>query len=122
MTCELYHYRQEGHPALFNISIVDIATLLKNIDIDKVILDNIDIDKVILENSDIDINKDNPANIDIDIDKDILNNIDIDINIDKDILENINIIKDIIKNIDIDKDNGDIENIFGNKIIFPADL
>ena len=46
----------------YEISIVDISTLLKNIDID------IDIDMVILENID----------IDIDIDKAILQNIDID--------------------------------------------
>ena len=56
--CSIYRYR---------ISIVDISTLLKNI--------NIDIEKEILENID----------IDIDIDKDILENIDIDIDIDKNI-------------------------------------
>ena len=54
----------------YDISIVDISTLLKNInidiDIDMVIFENIDIDMVILEN------------IDIDIDKAILQNIDID--------------------------------------------
>ena len=57
------------------MSIVNILTLEKNIDID--------IDKKILEN----------INIDIDIDKDILENIDIDIDIDKEILENIDIDK-----------------------------
>ena len=46
------------HLALFDISIVDISTLLKNIDID------IDIDMVIFEN--IDINKGILQNIDID--------------------------------------------------------
>ena len=51
----------------YEISIVDISTLLKNIDID------INIDMVIFENID----------IDIDIDKAILKNIDNDINIDK---------------------------------------
>ena len=57
--CSIYRYR---------ISIVNISTLLKNIDIDMVIFENvdIDIDKAILEN------------IDIDIDKAILKNIDID--------------------------------------------
>ena len=54
--------------ALFDISIsiVDISTLLKNIDIDidMVIFENIDIDKAILENID----------IKIDIDKAILKN------------------------------------------------
>ena len=63
--------------------IVDISTLLKNIDIDKDNLENIDIDKAILEN--IDIDNDNYENIDID--KDILENIDIDIDIDKGILK-----------------------------------
>ena len=57
--CSLYRYR---------ISIVDISTLLKNIDIDSdvnmVIFENINIDTEILEN--------------IDIDKAILKNIDID--------------------------------------------
>ena len=48
--------------------IVDISTLLKNIDID--------IEKEILENIDIDIDKDILE--DIDIDKEILVNIDID--------------------------------------------
>ena len=73
--CSIYQYR---------ISIVDISTLLKNIDID------IDIDMVIFEN------------IDIDIDKESLENIDINIDIDKDILENIDIDKEILENIDID--------------------
>ena len=52
--------------ALFDISIsiVDISTLLKTIDIDMVIFENSDIDEAILEN--------------IDIDKAILKNIDID--------------------------------------------
>merc|ERR1712083_869044 len=67
----------------YRISIVDISTLLENIDID------IDIDKNILENID----------IDIDIDKEILQNIDIDIDIDKDILENIDIVIDIDKGV-----------------------
>ena len=57
------------------ISIVDISTNLKNIDIDKEVLENIDID--------IDIDKEILENIDIDIDKEILENIDIEINIDK---------------------------------------
>ena len=63
------------------ISIVDISTNLKNIDIDidKAIIKNIDIDKEVLEN--------------IDIDKEILENIDIDIDIDKEISENIDIDK-----------------------------
>ena len=52
------------------ISIVDITTLLKSIDID------------------------------INIDKEILENIDININIDKEILENINIDKEILENIE----------------------
>ena len=102
----------------YEISIVDILTLLKNIDIDSDIdkdnLENIDIDKTILENIDIaiDIDKDNLGNIDIDIDieKDFLENIDIDI--DKDYLENIDMDKDILENIDINKD------ILGKKIIF----
>ena len=38
----------------YRISIVDISTLLKDIDIDMVIFENIDIDKAILENIDID--------------------------------------------------------------------
>ena len=58
--CSIYRYW---------ISIVDITTLLKSIDID------------------------------INIDKEILENIDININIDKEILENINIDIDIDKNI-----------------------
>ena len=60
-----------------SISIVDISTLFKNIDIDKAFLKNIgiDIDKEFLEN------------IDIDIDKDILENIDIDIDIDKGVIK-----------------------------------
>ena len=53
--------------------IVDISTLLKNINID------IDIDKAFLKN--------------IGIDKEILENIDIDIDIDKEISENIDIDK-----------------------------
>ena len=69
--CSIYRYR---------ISIVNISTLLKNIDID------IDIDKEILEN--------------INIDKEILENIDIDI--DKEILEIIDIYKEILENIDIE--------------------
>ena len=65
--------------ALFDISIsiVDISTLLKNIDM--VIFENSDIDKAILEN--------------IDIDKAILKNIDID----RKSLRNIDIDKGIIK-------------------------
>ena len=65
----------------YEISIVDISKLLKNIDInidiDKDNLENIDIDKTILENIDIgiDIDKDNLGNIVIDID--IINIIDI---------------------------------------------
>ena len=60
-----------GSLALFDISIsiVDISTLLKNIDID------IDIDMVILENIDINIDMHFLENIDIDINKDILENI-----------------------------------------------
>ena len=69
--------------------IVDISTLLKNIDIDidKAFLKNIgiDIDKEILEN--IDIDKEILENIDIDIDKDILENIDIVIDIDKRVIK-----------------------------------
>ena len=63
----------------YEISIVDISTLLKTIDIDK---DKIDIDKAFLENIAIAINKDNLENIDIvsirtfdinnDFDRDIL--------------------------------------------------
>ena len=73
----------------YEISIVDISTLLKNIDIDKDNLENIDIniDKTILENID----------IGIDIDKDNLGNIVINIDIDKDYLENIDIDKNILK-------------------------
>ena len=59
LPCSIYCYE---------ISIVDISTLLKNKDN----LENIDIDKDYLEN--------------IDIDKDILENIDINIDIDRDIL------------------------------------
>ena len=68
--CSIYRYE---------ISIVDISTLLKNIDIDKDNLENIDIyiEKTILENIAIDINKDYLENIDIDIDKYILKNINI---------------------------------------------
>ena len=75
----------------YEISIVDISTLLKNIDIDidMVIFENIDIDidKANLKN--IDIDKENLVNIDIDIDKEVLENINIDIDIDKEIFENI---------------------------------
>ena len=63
----------------YEISIVDISTLLKTINSDK---DKIDIDKAILENIAIAINKDNLENIDIvsirtfninnDFDRDIL--------------------------------------------------
>ena len=58
------------------ISIVDISTNLKNIDIDidKEILENINIDKTL-------------ENFEIDIDKAILENIDIEINIDKGIIK-----------------------------------
>ena len=48
------------------ISIVDISTLLKNIDIDMVIFENIDIDKVILKNIDIRLIRSLSRNIDID--------------------------------------------------------
>ena len=58
------------------ISIVDVSTLLKNINID------------------IDIDEDNLDNIDIDIDRAILENIDIAIDINKDNLENIDINRD----------------------------
>ena len=57
--------------------IVDISTLLKNIDID--------IDKAFLKN----------IGINIVIDKEILENIDVNIDIDKDILENIDIDKGV---------------------------
>ena len=60
LPCSIYQYE---------ILIVDISTLLKNIDIDT------DIDMVIFEN------------IDIDIDKAYLENIDIEIDIDKAILK-----------------------------------
>ena len=85
--------------------VVDISTLLKNIDIDINIdkdnienIDiNIDIEKTILKDIDIaiDIDKDNLGNIniDIDIENDFLENIDIDIEIDKGILQNIDIYK-----------------------------
>ena len=61
--CSIYRYR---------ISIVNISTLLKNIDIDMVIFENvdIDIDKAILEN--IDIDKAILKNIIFDIDKGII--------------------------------------------------
>ena len=45
-------------PVPYRIAIVDISTLLKNIDIDKEILEDINIDKDILENIYIDIDKD----------------------------------------------------------------
>ena len=63
------------------ISIVDISTNLKNIDID--------IDKTIIKNID----------IDIDIDMEVLENIDND----KEILENIDIDMENLRNINIDK-------------------
>ena len=70
--CSIYRYE---------ILIVDILTLLKIFDIDKVIFENIDTNKAIREN--IDIDKDIPENIDIDKDNPV--NIDID----KGIIENI---------------------------------
>ena len=79
------------------ISIVDISTNLKNIDIDKAIL----------------------KNIDIDIDKEILENIDIDI--DKEILENID--KEILENIDIDKISNRLEfGISNSPTLVPCDI
>ena len=101
--------KQDWQPCsihLYEISIVYISTLLKNIDINinKDNIENIDIDKTILKDIDsaIDIDKDNLGNIDINIDKAYLENIDIDI--DKNILKNIYI------NIDI------YNEIFGEKI------
>ena len=67
----------------YYISIVDVSTLLKNINID------------------IDIDEDNLENIDINIDRAILENIDIAIDINKDNLENIDINKDYLGNIDM---------------------
>ena len=54
---------------VFDISIVDISTLLKNIDIDMVVLENIDIAIDISQNCliDIDIFQNCPFDIDIDI-------------------------------------------------------
>ena len=75
----------------YEISIVDISTLLKNINID------IDIDKDNLENIDIDIDIDKSILENIDIDKDNLRNIVIDIDSDKDYLENIVIDKKLSK-------------------------
>ena len=79
----------------YEILIVDIPILLKNIGTDKDNLENID--KAILEN--IDIDEDSLENIDIDIDKDYLEIIDIDIEIDKNILKNIHFNIDIYNEI-----------------------